>query len=187
MELLSIYLCDGSIAPKGFLTINQIESLFDLGWFEDDRPSKKYLILNKRFAIEDKWYRAMIRLKITQNPHGEIGYEADNATPFLVASCFLSRITSTSDQVSFTFVDDQMWHSKDFSLPEQFISAGVPQTLINYLISDIKHLTSEEAKSPSFMYSRSLSAPVSKIIKSGLSKPLSTLNIFDTLQSEEGE
>lgn len=130
MELVMAYLY--SRVPVQTEKINSLtfHSLLDNGWYHDRRKSKKFKMLNKRFLVNEQWYRVLIRFEFKGMWNGEENYELSLPCPFVVTEC-----QPIGDDV---WKDTKTYHGPRLKNISGFISEGIPLELIDQIYSDLK-------------------------------------------------
>jgi hypothetical protein len=127
MELVTAYLYNFCPLRVTGIASNTFHWLKKSGWYSDLRKSAKYQIMNKRFQINEQWFRVIVR------------FEHDASTGLYLLSMPLPFViieTFTEDGVSFK--DNQVFHGRTMKNTVGYIQAGIPIELIDTVIADLK-------------------------------------------------
>jgi hypothetical protein len=133
MELISAYLYQTTPFDTKDISISTIDLLKKRDWYEDDRVSGKFMILNKRFHIDGIWYRVVLRFK-----KAEDHLQLDTPVPFMVMQSEMSQTVGTNEGITIRFKDVKAWHGREVKSTLGYFQAGVPIRLIDSVFEDLK-------------------------------------------------
>lgn len=133
MNIIEKYLYLISPLESDKVLIESFSYLKENGWYRDHRGSDKFEIFAKRFQIDDKWYRVVVRFERISTTV----YKISIPVPFVIIE------TSTSDGE--IFVDSTVHHGRKVKSSLGYIENGIPKELINQVINDLnKYLVFSE-------------------------------------------
>lgn len=128
MDLIRTYLYITSpIVPEN-IDEKTFEKMKTDHWYRDSRGSKKFQILNKRFKIDQNWYRVMVRFEKMHDGT----YVLNEPIPFIIVE------TETEDEV--IFIDRKIHHGRKVKHTLGYIDSGIPMELIDMVIQNLKDL-----------------------------------------------
>lgn len=195
MELLSAYFYNMSPIKMTEISEETFSHLYDRSWYKDDRNPKGFQIINKRFLIQDKWYRVALRFKRVSDSVGAELFELDTPVPFMVIHTEMMETSGGSHDISIRFKDLHVWHGKQVKTTVGYLQEGVPLQLIDEVIADLKDAVvyKGDVKLRLKRDRRQLDIggnqrinPIQMISRSGTQEMIETIN-FDAITQERGE
>ncbi|CDQ41932.1 hypothetical protein [Virgibacillus salexigens] len=125
MELVTAYLYMTSPIPSENISAKSFYKLKENNWYQDNRGSQKFQILNKRFKIDQNWYKVGIRFERSQD-----NYVLNTPIPF-----FITEAETDNGQV---FTDKVVHHGRKVKHTLGYLHKGIPIELIDAVIQDLK-------------------------------------------------
>jgi hypothetical protein len=112
---------------------DSLEKLKELEWFEDERTPDRFKILNKRFLINNIWYRVVLRFKKT----GDL-LELNTPIPFTIVQTELAGMKGSVQSIALQFRDVRVWHGNTIKQTHNYIREGVPAELIDTIMQELR-------------------------------------------------
>jgi hypothetical protein len=132
MDLLQKYFYFVSSIPSYPLLFSKTkESLLKHGWFEDERKTEQFVLMNKRFFIQDEIYRVIIRF-IKENDQ----FILDSPYPLMICKCEAIQISGKS-QVSYR--DISSFHYRNHNNILSYLNQSISNELFVLLYEDLKN------------------------------------------------
>ncbi len=132
MEMVSVYLFNRIPIETDDFNNKTFHRFKKNGWYNDSRSSHKFVLLNKRIEVEEKWYRVMIRFEF----QGLIddfqeSYNLSNPVPFLVTEC--EPLVGGN-----RWRDIKTYHGRNIGSASAFIESGIPSEVIEKVNEDLR-------------------------------------------------
>jgi hypothetical protein len=134
MELLSAYIYNTAPIEMTNIRIETLENLRNADWFDDERSPARFAILNKRFNVNDTWYRVVLRFKRIN----DMILELDTPIPFMIVQSEMLQAKGSVHDISIRFRDLRVWHGREVGSTIGYFQQGVPHRLIDLVIQDLK-------------------------------------------------
>lgn len=138
MELISAYRLNTVPIKMHDIHPGTLDFLRSIEWYDDQRNPKGFVILNKRFKLNEQHYRTMLRFKEEQTTHGSLAYSLDTPVPFLVVETEPSDPIHTPNGIQVRYKDTRVIHGRTVKTTIGYLYEGIPADLIHAVIEDLK-------------------------------------------------
>jgi len=154
LELIKAYLIKNPPIAKYTFDSHNIDRLLNMGYYYDPRCNDKYILLNKRYHINEIYYRVVLRFEVKN-------VEMERVTHFTtymsVNNCILNLpvpfvIIQTDKDEEGAFIDSKVYHGPTLKNVFGYLEQGIPYDLIEAIYHDIQKCLFDEDSEQEVVY-----------------------------------